>query len=203
MPLAGQSELSIGPSALAYLGDLVNGDDGREQDGCKCIPLPTASVSSHALESWTCRASYYEGSTARTADRVARMAAALVKLEEEDAAKIRAKGGPVRRENTFARTTRRRKSDSASARSTRSTDEGSDFSALGSEGGLDSLLQFVPRFVQERCIERVDMESLSDHRRVCVLFVIAHVQVTPSSILVQCSMYQSCQDYSDCLYLGS
>ena len=110
------------------------------------------------------------------------MAAALVKLEAEEAVKNGGKGGRTRRDTTFAKTARISESDAAVARPAESTEETLDLPALGSEHGLESLLQFVPRFVQERCIEGMDMESLSDHRRVCVLFVIAHVQVIPSSI---------------------
>ena len=194
MPLAGNSELSIGSSALAHLGGLVMREDGREQAGCKCIRLPMASVSNHALEGLACRASCHPGSkTARTADRVARMAAALVKLEAEEAVKNGGKGDRIRRDTTFAKqTARSSESDAAVARSAESTQEELDLPALGSEHGLESLLQFVPRFVQERCIEGMDMESLSDHRRVCVLFVVAHVQVNPASIFLHFCLYQPC-----------
>ena len=194
MPLAGQSELSIGSSALAHLGGVVMREDGRAQPGCKCIRLPMAStVSNHSLEGLKCGASYYSGSTARTAERVARMAAALIKLEAEEAVKNRETGGRLRRYNTFAKTARGIKSDPAAARSDESTEEILELSGRGSELGLDSLLQFVPRFVQERCIEKMDMdESLSDHRRVCVLFVCAPVQVIRSSTPLQCCMYQPC-----------
>ena len=194
MPLAGKSELSIASSTLAHLGGLVMHEDGRVQSGCQCIQLPMASGSNHALEGLTCKAScsYDAGSTARAADRVARMAAALVNLEAEEAVKDGGTGGPVRRDISFGKSARSNKSDAADAASDASSEEELDLYPLGSERGLDSLLQFVPRFVQERCVEGVDMESLSDHRRVCVLFVVAHVQVIPSSIFLQCCVYQSC-----------
>ena len=179
MPLAGQSELSIGSSALAQLGGLVMLEDGRDHAGCKCIQLPVASVSNHDLEGLACS---LPDSTAGTAGRVARMAAALLILEAEEAAKYRGTGSRVRLDITFTKPTRGSKSDPAAARSSENTQEELDLLALSSERGLDSLLQFVPRFVQERCIEGMDMESLSDHRRVCALFVVAHVQVIPSSI---------------------
>ena len=167
-------------------------EDGRVQAGCKCIQLPVAPVSNPVLEGLTRGASYLAGSNARTVDRVARMAAALAKLEAEETAKNRGAGSRVRRDITFRKTTRRSKSHPAIARSDESTEEESDLPVLSSERGLKSLLQFVPRFVQERCIEGMDMESLSDHRRVCVLFVVAHVQVIPSSIFSQCCMYHTC-----------
>ena len=187
MPLAEQSELSIGSSALEHLGGLVMPEDGRVQSGCKCIRLPVASVSQDALEGLASRSSYHAGSTlARSADRVARMAAALVKLEAEDAAKNGETGGELQRVVTFRKTaTRRSKSDPGDvARSSQSTQEELGLPALGSERGLNSLLEFVPRFVQERCLDGTDMESLSDHRRVCVLFVVAHVQVILSFIYI-------------------
>ena len=182
MPLAEQSELSIGPSALAQLGGLVMREDGRDHAGCKCIQLPVAPVSNPVLEGLTRGASYLAGSTASTGDRVARMAAALAKLEAEEAVKNRGAGRRLRWDISLANTTCRSKSDPAVARSAECTQEELDLPTLNSVRGLDSLLQFVPRFVQERCIEGMDMESLSDHRRVCVLFVVAHVQVIPSSI---------------------
>jgi hypothetical protein len=43
--------------------------------------------------------------------------------------------------------------------------------------GLEALLQFVPHFVRERCVSGMDLELLCEHRKVCVLFVIAQPEV--------------------------
>jgi hypothetical protein len=190
MYLSGKSELVISRSALALCGDYdIAFEGGREEDGHRIVSLPVASASGRADEDQLASGVSERGSSdlRLSADRVSKMAFALGKLEAGEIVSGRTHQGPRtdQRGNLWSRTLGRKSKPALPSRGKSTFQVAVEQSSL-SGLGLDALLYFVPHFVRERCVSGMDLESLCEHRKVCVLFVVAQPEVTVIPFLPFC-----------------
>ena len=196
MPLAGKSELAIAASAIGLCSDITLRFEGvrEEEGGRKCVSLPEACHASTRRQSESLAASSAKPDSAAansvvhlrsSASHVSRMALVLVKLEagEDVVAGKRQQQQGLQFHwlwgNWWSSMTRRggSKSETALVPLAKSTFQTSVQQASLSGLGLDSLLRFVPHFVRERCVSRMSFEYLCEHRKVCVMFVVAKPEV--------------------------
>jgi len=192
MSLSGKSELVISSSALALGGDYgLAFEGGRDEGGHRIVSLPVASASGRGDENQLASGESEKGSSdlRSSADRVSRMAFALGKLEAGEIVASQTQTHQFHRAeqrgNLWSRTLGRKSKPALPSRSRSTFQVAVEQSSL-SGLGLDALLYYVPPFVRERCVSGMDMESLCEHRKVCVLFVVAQPEVIVVPFLPLC-----------------
>lgn len=204
LPQAGQSELVLAPSAVAYTTEEVLLEAGDKENGCKVLSLPQGQPGFRIPFGKTFRRIQSKRSTA-----AAKVLEAMLAMEERTRATKPLASARCTRNTAISRTPRptfaarmsnllstlgsmslgqsRVRERSCFSYSTRQYSIFESTAARKAEAdtvALKSLMTFLPQFVRQRCLDGMALSDLSENRTVSVLFVVADLQVLVGRPLV-------------------